>query len=48
MKTVNDLINHCENALAEGWQYVYGAKGKKLNRNQIIALQNRWGKKKSL
>ena len=46
MKTVNDLINHCEKALREGWQYVYGAKGKKLNRNQIIALQNRWGKKK--
>ena len=46
MKTVNDLINHCERALEEDWQYVYGAKGKKLNRNQILALQKRWGKDK--
>ena len=26
MKTVNDLITHCENVIKCDWQYVYGAK----------------------
>ena len=44
MKTVDDLITHCENVIKCDWQYVYGAKGQKLSRNQIKDLQNKWGK----
>ena len=43
MKTVDDLITHCENVIKCDWQYVYGAKGQKLSRNQIKNLQNKWG-----
>ena len=44
MKTVDDLITHCENVIKCKWQYVYGAKGQKLSRNQIKDLHNKWGK----
>ena len=40
----SDLINHCEQALSENWQFVFGAKGTRLTKQQIKALQNRWGK----
>ena len=40
----SDLINHCEQALSENWQFVFGAKGTRLTEQQIKALQNRWGK----
>ena len=45
MKTVNQLITHCEAVLNGNWKYVYGAKGKILSKNEIKDLQNRWGKK---
>ena len=38
------LINHCEKALKEEWQYVFGAKGTVLNKEQIKQKQIRWGK----
>ena len=44
-KTVDDLINHCENVLIGNWQYVYGAKGQKLSREDIQNLQQRYGSK---
>lgn len=44
MATNYDLIRHCQKALNEKWMYVYGAKGKQLNEQQIQGLQNRWGK----
>ena len=44
MKTVNDLITHCENVIKCDWQYVYGAKGQKLSTNQILALQKQFKK----
>ena len=44
MKTANQLIDHCEKALRENWQYVYGAKGQVLNEQQIRNLQKRYGK----
>ena len=44
MKTVDDLITHCENVIKCDWQYVYGAKGQELSRNQIKNLQKKWGK----
>ena len=43
MKTSSELINHCENALKENWQYVYGAKGKIYTKVEIKKLQERWG-----
>ena len=33
-KTIDDLINHCENILRGEWKYVYGAKGKRLSKEQ--------------
>lgn len=42
-KTVDGLIAHCEQALKQKWQYVYGAKGKVLTRNQIQSLRNIYG-----
>lgn len=44
MATATDLINHCEKAIKEDWQYVFGAKGKVLTNEQIKKLQDRWGK----
>ena len=44
MKTKYELIKHCERAIEEDWQYVYGAKGQKLTKKQIKKLQERWGK----
>lgn len=43
MKTVNDLIQHCQTALKEKWQYVYGAKKQKLSLQQIKQLQKQYG-----
>ena len=45
MKSKSELIQHCEKALQENWQYVFGAKGSVLTRQQIQDKQNRWGKK---
>ena len=45
MKKVKELIDHCEKALKENWQYVYGAKGQVLNEQQIRNLQKIYGKK---
>lgn len=42
-KTVDGLIAHCEKALKQKWQYVYGAKGTVLNRSQIDALRRAYG-----
>lgn len=42
-KTVAGLIAHCEKALKEGWKYVYGAKGTKLNKTQINSLRKIYG-----
>ena len=34
-KTIDDLINHCENILRGEWKYVYGANKKKIcNKNK--------------
>ena len=38
------LINHCEKALKEEWQYVFGAKGKVLTTKEIEEKQKQWGK----
>ena len=37
-------MEHVEAVFQAGWQYVFGAKGKILNKNDIKALQKRWGK----
>ena len=42
-KTVDGLIAHCEKALKEKWQYVYGAKGKVTSAAQINALRKVYG-----
>lgn len=42
-KTVDGLIAHCEKALKEKWQYVYGAKGKKTTLAQIQSLRRIYG-----
>ena len=42
-KTVDGLIAHCEKALKEKWQYVYGTKGKKTTLAQIQALRRTYG-----
>ena len=44
MKTSSELIDHCEKAITENWQYVFGAKGTILTKEQIKAKQDRWGK----
>lgn len=41
--TVEQLMMKCELALLQDWQYVYGAKGSVLNREQIDALRNLYG-----
>ena len=43
MKTVNDLIQHCQTASKEKWQYVYGAKKQVLSLQQIKQLQKQYG-----
>lgn len=43
MKTSSELLEHCEKAFKENWQYVFGAKGKVLAKEEIIKLQERWG-----
>ena len=43
MKTSSELILLCEKALKENWQYVFGAKGRKYSKEEIIQLQERWG-----
>jgi hypothetical protein len=45
MTTLTDLMKHCEAVVAAKWQYVYGAKGTILNRQQILNLQRQYGKK---
>ena len=40
----SDLIEHFEKALKENWQYVFGAKGTVLTKEEIKQKQNRWGK----
>lgn len=42
-KTVDGLIAHCEKAIKEKWQYVYGTKGKKTTLAQIQALRKTYG-----
>ena len=44
MKNKSQLIQHCEKALQEKWQYVFGAKGSVLSKEQIKEKQERWGK----
>ena len=44
MKTLTDLMNHCEKIVKANWQYVYGAKGTELSREQILDLQKQYGK----
>ena len=41
MKSKSEFIHHCENALQENWQYVFGAEGTLLTRQQIQDKQNR-------
>lgn len=41
--TVEQLMMKCELALSQDWQYVYGAKGSVLSREQIDALRNLYG-----
>ena len=43
MKTATELIEHCEKALKENWQYIFGAKGTILTTEQIREKQQRWG-----
>ena len=43
MATSDQLIAHCEKALNENWQYVFGAKGTVLSSQQIKQNQDRWG-----
>ena len=43
MATSDQLIAHCEKALNENWQYVFGAKGTVLSSQQIKQKQDRWG-----
>ena len=43
MKTATELIEHCEKALKENWQYIFGAKGTILTAEQIREKQQRWG-----
>ena len=44
MKNKSQLIQHCEKALQEKWQYVFGAKGSVLSKEQIKEKQEKWGK----
>ena len=44
MTSRDSLIEHCEKALKNNWQYVFGAKGQVLSKDQIVKLQERWGK----
>ena len=44
MASLTNLIAHCENVIKENWQYVYGGKGTKLSKEDIIELQNQYGK----
>ena len=43
MKTATELLEHCEKALKENWQYIFGAKGTILTTEQIREKQQRWG-----
>ena len=45
MTILTDLMKHCEAVVKAKWQYVYGAKGTILNRQQILNLQRQYGKK---
>ena len=40
MTTLTDLMNHCNAVINAHWQYVYGAKGTILSREDIQRLQN--------
>ena len=44
MKSKSELIQHCEKALQENWQYIFGAKGSVLTLQQIKEKQEQWGK----
>lgn len=44
MTTLTDLMDHCEAVVRANWQYVFGAKGTILSRDDIKALQRRYGK----
>ena len=44
MTTLTDLMNHCIAVVNAHWQYVYGAKGTKLSREDIQRLQKQYGK----
>ena len=39
MTSRDSLIEHCEKALKNNWQYVFGAKGQVLSKDQIVKLQ---------
>ena len=43
MTTLTNLMKHCEDVVSSNWQYVYGAKGDKLTKEQIKALQDEYG-----
>ena len=43
MYSSSQLIDQCEKALKENWQYVYGAKGRVYSKEEIKQLQERWG-----
>ena len=44
MISVSDLMTHCEKVIKENWQYVFGAKGSKITKEEIIELQEEYGK----
>ena len=44
MASVTDLMAHCEKVIKENWQYVFGAKGSKISKEDIIELQEEYGK----
>ena len=44
MTTLTDLMEHCEAVVKAQWQYIYGAKGTILSKEDIIKLQEEYGK----
>ena len=44
MTTLTDLMEHCEAVVKAQWQYIYGAKGTILSKEDIMKLQEEYGK----
>ena len=44
MTTLTDLMEHCKAVVKAQWKYIYGAKGTILSKEDIMKLQEEYGK----